>query len=250
MKYKIEEAGKTFIYHWFVYMVGALKQVDLSSKIDVCFDRDDYTLYQKETFDILSDVINVVPNDGEFTLIPSIKPTDITNNSGRFHVDPTVYPFLRELFLSRVDKFDTSDYEKIYIRRNKSHLCEGNREDNNVKRRQILNEDELVEDLETLGFKAVNFEDYTVSQKIQIFNKADYVVAPQSGGLIFSLFAGADTNIIEIYPPNPHQYCDQYIDICRVLGISFDRYTNVTKMDSYDNMVISSSEFVEYLLNR
>jgi hypothetical protein len=57
-----------------------------------------------------------------------------------------------------------------------------------------------------------------------------------------------DTNIIEIYPPNPHQYCDQYIDICRVLGIPFDRYTNVTKMDHHDNMVISSKEFVNYLL--
>ena len=147
MKYKIEEAGKTFIYHWFVYMVGALKQVDLSNNIDVCFDRDDYTTYQKETFDILSDIINVVPNDGNFTLLPSIKPIDTINNSGRNHVDPSTYSFLRDLFLSRVGGFDTTGYEKIYICRSKSHLCEGNREDNNIKRRHILNEIELVEDL-------------------------------------------------------------------------------------------------------
>lgn len=247
MKYKIEEAGKTFIYHWFVYMIGALKQVDISSKIDVCFDREDYTSYQKETFDILSDVINVVTNEGDFNLIPSIKPTNIQNNSGQHHVDPDVYSFLRELFLSRVKKENVSDYERVYIRRNKSHLCEGNVEDNHAKRRQILNEDELVEDLQKCGFVAVNFEDYTVSQKIQIFNNAKCIASPQSGGLVFSLFAGKDTEIVEIYPPNPHQYCDQYIDICRCLGISFNRFTNVVKTDRYDNMVISSEEFVEYL---
>lgn len=250
MKYKIEEAGKTFIYHWFVYMVGALKQVDLSNKIDVCFDREDYTAYQKETFDILSDVINVVPNDGNFTLIPSIKPIDIVNNSGRNHVDPSTYQFLRNLFLPRVGGFDTTGYEKIYICRSKSHLCEGNREDNNIKRRHILNEIELIEDLQEIGFKAIHFEDYSVSEKIQIFNKAEYVVAPQSGGMVFSLFAEKNTNIIEIYPPNPHQYCDQYIDICRIFDIPFERYTDVTKMDYHDNMVISSQDFVQYLLNR
>lgn len=250
MKYKIEEAGKTFIYHWFVYMVGALKQIDLSSKVDVCFDREDYTAYQKETFEILNDVINVVPNDGEFILLPSIKPIDITNNSGNYHVDPTTYTFLRDLFLSRVSGFDTTGYEKIYICRSKAHLCEGNRDDNNIKRRHILNESELIEDLQELGFKTIHFEDYSVSEKIQIFNNAEYVVAPQSGGLVFSLFANKNTNIIEIYPPNPHQYCDQYVDICRVLGLSIDRYTNVSKMDYHDNMVISSTEFVHYLLNR
>jgi hypothetical protein len=247
MKYKIEEAGKSFIYHWFVYMVGSLKQVDISSKIQVCFDRDDYTSYQIETFEILNDIIEVVPNDENFTLIPSIKPIDITNNSGRNHVDPDVYFFLRNLFLSRIGNFDTSEYGRIYIRRNKSHLCEGNREDNNVKRRQILNEDELVEDLEKLGFKAINFEDFTVSEKVKLFNDAKIVVSPQSGGLIFSLFANMKTKIIEIYPPNPHQYCDQYIDICRNLGISFERYIDVSKLDHYDNMVISSSDFVQYL---
>lgn len=250
MKYKIEESGKDFIYHWFVYMVGALKQIDLSEKVDVCFDKDDYTTYQKETFKILSDVINVVSNDGDFYLLPSIKPIDITNDSGNYHVDPTTYSFLRDLFLSRVSGFDTTGYEKIYICRSKAHLCEGNRDDNNIKRRHILNEVELIEDLRELGFKAIHFEDYTVSEKIQIFNSAEYVVAPQSGGLIFSLFSNNNTNIIEIYPPNPHQYCDQYVDICRVLGISFDRYTNVTKMDHHDNMVISSSEFAQYFVNR
>lgn len=251
MTYKIEEAGKTFIYHWFVYMLGALKQIDLSSKIDVCFDREDYNAYQKESFELLSDILNVVPNDCQWDLVPSIKPRDIRNNSGQDHVDPSTYFFLRDLFLSRVDnKFDMTDYDKIYICRGRSHLCEGNREDSavpGVRRRQIMNEGEVVESLEEMGVKCIFFEDYTVAEKIQIFNKASLIISPQSGGMVFSLFAGPQTDIVEIYPPNPHQYCDQYIDICRHLGIPFRRFTDVAKLDGYDNMVVDSTELVNFV---
>lgn len=244
MIYKIEESGKNWIYHWFVYMVGALNKVDLSSKIDVCFDAEDFTAYQKETFELLKDIINVVPYTENSTFIPHNKPTDITNNSGRFHVDPKSYSFLRELFLSRVGGFDTTGYENIYICRSKAYLCEGNR---NGKKRHILNEDELVESLEKEGFKAIHFEDYTVSEKVQIFNNAKCVVAPQSGGLVFSLFASSTTEIIEIYPPNPHQYLDQYIDICRALRIPFKRFTDVVKMDRYDNMTVQPEKLINFI---
>ena len=247
MIYKIEESGKNWIYHWFVYMVGALNKVDLSSKIDVCFDAEDFTAYQKETFELLKDVINVVPYTENSTFIPHNKPTDITNNSGRFHVDPKSYSFLRELFLSRVGGFDTTGYENIYICRSKAHLCEGNRNDRNSRRRHILNEGELVESLEKEGFKAIHFEDYTVSEKVQIFNNAKRVIAPQSGGLVFSLFASPTTEIIEIYPPNPHQYLDQYIDICRVLGIPFKRFIDVVKMDRYDNMTVQPEKLINFI---
>ena len=157
---------------------------------------------------------------------------------------------MRELFLSRiVNDFDTTEYEKIYIRRNKSHLCEGNRNEGPyVRRRQIVNEDEFVEKLKDQGIKSIYFEDYSVSEKIQIFNKASLVVAPQSGGLIFSLFANPKCKIVEILPPNPHQYCDQYWSICKVLDISFSRFSDVTKVDGNDNMSVpieTLSKFIE-----
>ena len=251
MIYKIEEAGKTWIFHWIVLMLGALKDIDLSQRVDVCFDREDFNSYQKESFEILSDVINVVSNNCDWTLLPSVKPLDFTNNSGRPLVDYSVYHFLRELFLSRVDNnLDVSEYDKIYICRGRSHLCEGNSEDNNARRRQIVNENEVVESLEDIGIKPIFFEDYTMSEKIQIMNNASLVVAPQSGGLTFSLFANHNTDIVEIYPPNPHQYCDQYIDVCRALNIPFRRFTDVAKLDMYDNMVVDSRKLVEFILNK
>ena len=89
-----------------------------------------------------------------------------------------------------------------------------------------------------------------MSEKIQIMNKASLVVAPQSGGLTFSLFANHNTDIVEIYPPNPHQYCDQYIDVCRALNIPFRRFTDVAKLDMYDNMVVDSRKLVEFIFNK
>jgi len=244
MNYKIQAAGGDFIYHWFVLMLGALKDIDPSSKINVCFDNEDFISYQKETLEILSDVINVVPNTCDWTLIESVKQVDGI-------VDPGIYTFLRELFLSRIESdFDTAEYNKIYIRRDKSHLCEGNLADNSARRRQIINEQELVDKLSEFGIKSIYFEDYTVTQKIQIFKDASLVVAPQSGGLIFTLFAQQNTDVVEIYPPNPHQYCDHYINICNALEIPFRRFRDVNKVDYYDNMIVDSEQLVSFIFNK
>jgi len=244
MNYKIQAAGGDFIYHWFVLMLGALKDIDPSSKINVCFDNEDFISYQKETLEILSDVINVVPNTCDWTLIESVKQVDGI-------VDPGIYTFLRELFLSRIENdFDTAEYNKIYIRRDKSHLCEGNLADNSARRRQIINEQELVDKLSEFGIKSIYFEDYTVTQKIQIFKDASLVVAPQSGGLIFTLFAQQNTDVVEIYPPNPHQYCDHYINICNALEIPFRRFRDVNKVDYYDNMIVDSEQLVSFIFNK
>jgi len=251
MIYKIEEAGAQWIFHWIALMLGALKDVDLSNKIDICFDMEDYLSYQKESFEILSDVLNVVPKTDDVQLIPSVKPLDFTNNSGLPLIDHSTYYFLRELFNSRVeDNFDTTGFEKIYICRGRAHLLLGNVQDGNARRRQIINENEVVESLEKIGIRPIFFEDYTMRQKIQIVRKATQIVAPQSGGLTFTIFANKNADVVEIYPPNPHQYCDQYIDVCRALNISFRRFIDVAKIDQYDNMVVDSTKLAEFILKK
>jgi hypothetical protein len=251
MTYKIEEAGSQWIFHWVALMLGALKNIDISNKIDVCFDNEEFLPYQKESFEILFDVLNVVPKTDSYELILSIKPLDFTNNSGLPLLEEGVYQFLRDLFNSRIqDDFDTSGFEKIYVCRSKAHLLAGNVQDGNARRRQIINEDEIVESLKKIGIRSIFFEEYTMRQKIQIVRNAKQIVSPQSGGLTFTIWANQNADIVEIYPPNPHQYCDQYIDICRTLGIPFRRFTDVVKMDKYDNMVVDPEKLVEYILNK
>ena len=186
--------------------------------------------YQEETINILSDLINVVPNNytDEWTFI----------THHREQGDPELCYFLRDIFLSRIkNDFNTSGYERIYIRRSKSHLCKGNADENFIRRRQIINEDQIVEKLSEIGIKSVYFEDYTVSEKIQIFQNASLVVAPQSGGLLFTLFGHQNMDIVEICPTNTHQPCNHYVDICNVLNIPFRRFDDVIKNDYHDNKI-------------
>ena len=249
--YKIDDGGVNIMWHYFVFMLGALKDIDLSSKINLCFDNENYFSHQKESFEILSDTINVVSKTDSFERIPSIK---CINDSGIPHVDYSVYAFVRELFLSRVgNDFDTTEYSKIYVRRSRSHLSDLNKNDGvfpNARRRQIVNEDELVESLKKIGIKSVFFEDYTISQKIQIARDASLIVSPSSGGLTFVLFASRMTNVVEIYPPNPHQYCNQHLDVSRALNIPFRRFSDVQKVDQWDNMLVNPSNLNNFILEK
>ena len=176
----------------------------------------------------MSDVLNIVPKTDDFKLIPHAKPLDGRNNDGRSIFQPGSIEFVRELFNTRVeDNFDTAGFERIYICRNRSHLHESNINDNNAKRRQVLNEGDVVKSLEDIGIRCIFFEDYTVEQKIQIVRNASQIISPQGGGLIFTIWANKNADIVEIYPPNPHQYIDQYLHICRILDIPFRRFCDV-----------------------
>ena len=54
-KYKIEEAGASFIGHWFYFMLTALSKInDKKSKIAICLDDKDLTDYQIQSLEILS----------------------------------------------------------------------------------------------------------------------------------------------------------------------------------------------------
>ena len=75
-------------------------------------------------------------------------------------------------------------------------------------------------------------------------------MSPQSGGLVFTLFANKDVDIVEICPPNPHQFCDQYVDMCRALNISFRRFIDVQKVDGFDNMLVNSSNLNNFILKK
>ena len=241
--YKLEECGRSYIGHWFTMMLASLKDVDLSEKIQLCFDLD-YTNepYQKESLDILSDVIEVVPKTSNAIFLPGNK---IQTGSQEEYQS---YIFLRELFLSRMQNdFDTSEYDKIYIRRNKSHLCEGNIFAKSERKRQIVNEDELVEKLSENGIRALNFEYYSVSQKIQIFNNASLVIAPNGGGLVFSLFAGLQTKIVELNPQQSRSDNSHYEFISKGLKTDFIAYRICQNIDAKDNMKIDVEDFIDYL---
>jgi capsular polysaccharide biosynthesis protein len=249
--YRIEEAGKGWIGHWFWLMVGALKDLPEfgKEKIQLCFDDERYPIYQLETFEILKDKIKLVSNTNPNIFVKSINPFDTSNGSDIPFIDPSVHLFLQKLFLSSVDNLNVDGYDKIYIRRNKSHLSMGNVGDNNIRRRQILNEDDLVEKLEEIGFKILNLEEYHVREKIRIFNSSSVILGPNGGGMVYTFSARPGTKYIEILTPDPHQYIDQYKHVCNALNLQFYRFQDVSKEDSLDNMIVNIDYLIQYLKN-
>jgi hypothetical protein len=254
--YCIEESGKGFIGHWFWFMLGALKNVPEfgKEKIQLCFVDDRYPQYMLETFELLSDKIELVPYTDNSIHLENIKPYDGHHNGFDFppFIDPTVYTFLREIFFSSIDDMSIGGYDRIYIRRNQSHLSLGNAIDiacSNIRRRQILNEDELVERLSQLDFKILSLEDYHIRDKIRIFNNASVILGPNGGGMVYTFASQPGTKYIEILPSDPHQYIDQYRHVCKALNLEFYRFQDVMKEDRLDNMTVNIDSLISYLGN-
>ena len=207
--------------------------------------------FQRETFEILSDEVELIENIEDYKR-PDVQ---IINNYGALlkrhvngayptFVDDKYFKFLRELFLSKFNfEFKNS---LIYISRNKSAGIIGSASEK-IKRRHILNEDELLKFLEPLGFEKIYLEDYSVSKKIEIFNTAKIIVSPHGAGLTFSLFANKNTHIIEMVA-SQREWHAQYLQITNALGIPFHRFLDV-KVDNHinNNMIVNITELVKLI---
>lgn len=251
--YKIEDAGKGWIGHWFYFMLTSLSKIPNfgSERVKICFDREDWTDFQKQTFEILEKKIEVVSKDQETIFVESVKPTPYSfNDSLIYHIEPSLFDFLKNLFLSEIDNKFIEGYEKVYIRRNLSHLTQGNAEDiacRNIKRRQLLNEEELIPHLEKLGFKCINLEEYHLIDKIRIFYSSSFIIGPNGGGMSFLFASNPGLKYVEIVTPNPTQYIDHYRDLCRYYGFMFNRYSNAVSSDDNGNISIDVNDFISYL---
>ena len=285
-KYKIEDCRPGFLGHWIFYMVGAFKNIKefKKKKINVCFDNEDFTIIQKQTFEILKDRINVLPNDGNFIFVPAVKTRtslwsyfkqisyNLVNkkfslklineyiyffilllkkfflNDDAF-IEKKYFVFLRNLFIKEIKDMNLDGFDKIFIKRQGSEKNNGNIEDGKLKRRQILNENEIANVAEKFGFKVIQLENYHLKDKIKIFFNAKSIMGANGGGMAFLFMSKPGTKYIEIVPRDPHQWVDHYKQMSRLFNFKFFRYDNVKKVDEYDNMVVDKENFENYLKN-
>lgn len=294
----MEGRGGSFIFHWYVYMLGGLRSVPNNitgiihnsyipytweqniEKINLdkshfaytweqnvqnipnnsknvtkpfyitCLNLDKFEKHQQESLEIIKSDFCFIHRNGvtkdDIVLHHYGEKVNYFCNrlNKQYHVDPKTYDFLRQLFLKNINVIHPKHTnKKYYISRNKSHLLEGNE---GLRRRQILNEDIFVNELQKYNFEKIYLEDYTTKEKIQLFNEANTIISPNSGALTFTLFSGLDTKIVELNVANPHQAKDQYSSQCEHLGIPYYFY-ETHKADGLDNMTINVSNFVDFL---
>jgi len=96
-----------------------------------------------------------------------------------------------------------SDLEKIYVSR-RTWTKEKNKNigTDYTQERMCVNEDEVVDLFEEIGFKEVFCEDLSMKDKIGMFRNAKVVAGPIGGGMSNCLFCSKSTKVLSINSPD------------------------------------------------
>lgn len=76
----------------------------------------------------------------------------------------------------------------------------------NMKWRRLLNEEEIAKDLLTLGFESIFIEEMSVGEQIDLFQQAQWIVAPNGSALLNLIFADTSTKLLVLTQPNLHNW--------------------------------------------
>lgn len=184
-------------YAYYHFMFDVLPRIYLLHKAEISFDSIDYFLVNSYQFPFHREMLTKL-GISEQKILESTKYPHI--KADRLIVPSLpgvmVYPpawachFLRKEFLNCQINKQLHGLERIYISRAKA------------SRRQVANENELVNFLSKLGFKTIILESLLVAEQALIFSSAKVVVAPHGAGLSNVIFCSPGTKIIEIFSPS------------------------------------------------
>jgi tetratricopeptide (TPR) repeat protein/capsular polysaccharide biosynthesis protein len=113
--------------------------------------------------------------------------------------------FLRNLFLS--SNPSTAPHTRLYLSRQTS------------SDRRVINETEIMQLLQTLGFTCISLESLSVVEQAQLLAAANVVVAPHGSALSNLVFCNPGTTVIELFPPNYVYPC--YWLISNLVGLEY-----------------------------
>jgi len=263
----LEGRGGMYLYHFFVYNLGGLYYI-LNKKYNIRVPNTSVLLedkskivnsptteiqfpikihmknilpFHKEAFEIIKDHFELVEdltNVSDYEIV-SIYGETIPESDNH----QTIYPFLRNLFISKIN-YNLIKNKRIFITRKNSEL-----QHNGTLKRFILNENELKNMLKKYDFDFIQLEDYTTHEKIKIFMESEIILSSHSGSLTFTLFANKNAKIIEILNKGTAGFHhNHYISICNILNLNYNRYSNITE-DTNGNFDINVIDFENYLLN-
>lgn len=72
----------------------------------------------------------------------------------------------------------------------------------NMQWRRLTNEREVADALVKLGFEIVHLEDMSADSQIEVFQQAEWIVAPNGSALLNTVFASTDAKILVLSQPN------------------------------------------------
>jgi hypothetical protein len=237
-------AGDKSLYHLIVLNLGGLyllpeSYIYLENKdgpTSKCIDEAFFILRDKFTLiKTLPEGSDPIPIFGE-----TCEKDGVSDNP---HV---IFPFLRELFLTRVAPDTVERPKRFFIGRKDSFKSRNTH--SNTMNRCILNEDHFIKRLKDYNIETIYLEDYTLDNKIRLFNAAELILSTNSSALTCALWCNMNTTIIELGNISPHTVIGTHYQVlCNVLGIKYFRYKYIV-CDDNDNFVINDDDDIyEYL---
>jgi len=130
----------------------------------------------------------VIPSSRQYE---QLKPYHWMKRNGKFNrwyksVSPSALHWTRKRVRDRVsNQYQSAFPEHIYISRN------------DASKRQVINEDELVDQLRGYGFESFELTNLSMVDQIILFSQADTVIGPHGAGLGNTVFC-SDCTVIEL----------------------------------------------------
>lgn len=144
-------------------------------------------------------------------------------------------PYLEKLRNEILPKRPSKRSHRIYVSRAKSV--------SGLKKRHILNEEELFKALQNRGFKLYQLEDYSLEEKIELFYDAEIVVGTHGSGLSHIVFSD-HVNLLEFQIMGKMQTYFYYLS--KALGHNY-RYWCAGKSNTRENFSVDIPKILELL---
>ncbi|MER3492246.1 MAG: hypothetical protein C4323_07860 [Mastigocladus sp. ERB_26_2] len=184
--------GSPRIYgHWFIYTLPMLevywKFID-KQVIDYYYVGE-ITDFKIETFAALGIEKERIVDfpckaDRSITCVINRK----IQNGGFQYPSSFGYKLARNLFLPK-ENYSNSKYPKrLYVKRGQ------------VQHRAVINDNEVIEYLESIGFEALTMDGRTIKEEAEIFYNADVIISVCGSALTNLLFIREGITVIEIFP--------------------------------------------------
>lgn len=192
----LDTRGSDNYFHFLFDVLARLGVIEASSDADVdAYYLPQQTRFQRELLSLVGygdvEIIDSVTSphlQARRLIVPSIASADLD-------IPSWVIDFLRSRLLPATPSPAT---ERIYITRGEQRHS-----------RSIVNETQVREVLDRLGFRAVDPGTLSVAEQIELFRTASVIVSPHGAALANLVFVSSGAAVLELFPPdyiNPCYY--------------------------------------------
>jgi hypothetical protein len=231
--YEIVDGGENNVYHFLFYMLSGFLVANVHEEIIYYYPNENNSKVSEGFLALLpanfkrhlekdptinyESFMEIIPNYEDFAL-------------------PQSYGLMRYLFNEHMSK-DIIPGKKIYIQRKPPA----------ANSRLFVNESDIQNALEMLGYETICMEDYSIKEQIRIFSESEFIIAAHGAALAFTVFCNRTAKVLEIYGKHNNER-KHYYHMAHALKHGFLRFQDITETDeSKENMLVNIPNLLEFL---